>query len=174
MDWAAVRHALRAVRREKRVTLRALHEKTGISPSTVNRIERVSKYPAHKPDLDTLYALVEAMDVTLSEFFGRVEGITPVSLQQEPQTPRPAFASEVVEAIDRLITSRVSESTKSESTDEDTGPIWTLELPGPLTSAQQARIRELAESFASATTHGRSASTSRRRTPAVEPRHRQG
>lgn len=76
-EWTTIRRELRAVRKERRITLRVLHDKTGISPSTVNRIERVEKYPNHKPDLDTLQVLTRAMGVPLSEFFGRIEGLKP-------------------------------------------------------------------------------------------------
>lgn len=75
MERDAIRRGLRAVRRERKITLRELHTKTGISPSTVNRIERVEKYPAHKADLETVSALVSAMGLTLSEFFRRIEGL---------------------------------------------------------------------------------------------------
>lgn len=75
MDGAAIRKGLRKVRQDRKVTLRVLHEKTGISPSTINRIERVEKYPTHKPDLETLIALLAAMGLTLSAFFAQIEGL---------------------------------------------------------------------------------------------------
>jgi DNA-binding XRE family transcriptional regulator len=89
MDWGRIRQEIRAVRKEHKITLRILHQKTGVSPSTVNRIERVEKYPAHKPDLETIQTLVSAMDLTLSQFFARIEGLQTHDVSETLPTPAP-------------------------------------------------------------------------------------
>lgn len=81
MDWTAIRLELRAVRKETKASGRRasglyLKETAGVDPSTLNRIEGVKKYPNHKPDLETIEALVRAMGLTLSAFFARIEGVS--------------------------------------------------------------------------------------------------
>jgi transcriptional regulator with XRE-family HTH domain len=101
MDWPAIRREISKVRKERKVTLKSLKKSTGISPSTVNRIERVEKYPAHKPDLDTIYALVRAMGLTLSDFFAPIEVLKSQPQAGEnlfPATARPISSAAEVHA----------------------------------------------------------------------------
>jgi transcriptional regulator with XRE-family HTH domain len=74
MNWVAVREGLRRVRVERRVSLRKLHDVTGVNASTIHRIESIKKYPAHTPDLETIDALVRGLGLTLSGFFLTIEG----------------------------------------------------------------------------------------------------
>lgn len=78
LDWGAIRLELkraREVRPDGKMSVRTLAKKAGIDASTINRIEGIGKYPDHKPDLPTLVAIVTGLGLTLSQFFGRVEGV---------------------------------------------------------------------------------------------------
>lgn len=72
-----VRRALRAVRRERKpqgFTLDKLSADSGVDRAAIHRIESVEKYPDYEPGIETVARLVDAMGLTLSEFFSRVEG----------------------------------------------------------------------------------------------------
>jgi hypothetical protein len=82
MDWARARTAFRQERTQRagsRVRLVERASESGgepIDPSTVYRIETDTDY---YPKLDTFARLVEAMGLTLTQFFASVEGVTPIS-----------------------------------------------------------------------------------------------
>lgn len=73
IDWRRVREVLRQIRNERGVTLRALEASSGIDESTIHRIENTRKYPNHKPDLETVDAIVRGLNLSLAEFFAQVE-----------------------------------------------------------------------------------------------------
>jgi transcriptional regulator with XRE-family HTH domain len=76
MDWRRVRETLRDLRLEKKIGPTELADDAGIAKTTVYRIEDVNKDPDKEMDLETIEKLTAAMDVPLSVFFARVEGIT--------------------------------------------------------------------------------------------------
>jgi len=62
-DYPEVGERLRARRRERRLSLRDLAGRLGVSPSLISQIERGRA----KPSVSTLYALVAELDVSLDE-----------------------------------------------------------------------------------------------------------
>lgn len=62
-DYPEVGERLRARRRERRLSLRDLAGRLGVSPSLISQIERGRA----KPSVNTLYALVAELDVSLDE-----------------------------------------------------------------------------------------------------------
>ena len=62
-DYPEVGERLRARRRERRLSLRDLASRLGVSPSLISQIERGRA----KPSVSTLYAIVAELDVSLDE-----------------------------------------------------------------------------------------------------------
>ncbi|HEX7173355.1 MAG TPA: XRE family transcriptional regulator [Candidatus Limnocylindria bacterium] len=62
-DYPEVGERLRARRRERRLSLRELAGRLGVSPSLISQIERGRA----KPSVSTLYAIVAELDVSLDE-----------------------------------------------------------------------------------------------------------
>jgi transcriptional regulator with XRE-family HTH domain len=76
MDWRRVRKTLQELRIEKKMGVPELADDAGLAKSTVYRIEDVDDEPDKELDLLTIEKLTAAMDVPLSTFFARVEGVT--------------------------------------------------------------------------------------------------
>ena len=72
-----IRGALRRVRREKDWTLDKLRDESGVDRTAIHKIENTKKYPTYEPGIDTVSKLVEAMGLTLSQFFARIEVLHP-------------------------------------------------------------------------------------------------
>lgn len=89
-----MRRALRSVRRAKEWTLDALSDASGIDRAAIHRIENVQKYPDYEPGLDTFRRLVEAMQITMPEFFAR--------LPPERQQPQVAYSTAFESAVAHL------------------------------------------------------------------------
>lgn len=75
LDWGRVRAELRSLRSELGLTREQLERASGVEQTTIYRIENTKKLPDHKPDFDSIEALVTGMGLTLSEFFVRIEGL---------------------------------------------------------------------------------------------------
>ena len=95
-DYPEVGERLRARRRERRLSLRDLAGRLGVSPSLISQIERGRA----KPSVSTLYALVAELDVSLDELlFNDVwpsdgSGAAEPDAPDSPEAPaRPADAS---------------------------------------------------------------------------------
>lgn len=65
---------LRQLRTDNNLTLRELHDKTGISVSFISDIENKRR----NPSIDKLKILCAALGVSINEFFNNVETGTPV------------------------------------------------------------------------------------------------
>lgn len=87
MDYRAVRQALQALRFERRMDVPELAEAAGINKTTLYRLEEFDADPDRAVDLGTLEKLTNALDLTLSEFFLRIEGLNaPVVLGTDPSS----------------------------------------------------------------------------------------
>lgn len=74
VDWKRLREALARARAEEGLTLAELEQASGVDQSTIHRIENIKKYPKHKPDLQTIEALVViGMGRTISALFTEIE-----------------------------------------------------------------------------------------------------
>jgi len=62
-DYSEVGERLRALRRERKLSLRALAERLGVSPSLISQIERGRA----RPSVSTLFAIVTELDASLDE-----------------------------------------------------------------------------------------------------------
>lgn len=85
-----IRLALRRARRDRDLTLDALSEKSGVDRAAIHKSESVAKYPSYEPQLGTVAALLAAMGITLSEFFGQFgslkTGVVPRITDHDQQT----------------------------------------------------------------------------------------
>lgn len=132
LDWPALRGELRRLRAENDLTREELQKLSGVEKTTIYRIENTKEMPDYKPDFDTVSALLVAMEITLSAFFARIEGVAaPASNESEPL---PAVA-ELAAALDRLITARVNAPVKGTTV---------LTIPVELDEAEQKLIIETA------------------------------
>lgn len=75
MDYRKIRETLQAIRFERRMDVPELAEEAGINKSTLYRLEDVSEDAERAVDLETIEKLTSAMEITLSEFFRRIEGL---------------------------------------------------------------------------------------------------
>ena len=89
-DYPEVGERLRARRRERRLSLRDLAGRLGVSPSLISQIERGRA----KPSVSTLYAIVAELDISLDELLfndawppDRHDGPT---LSTDPSAPKTA------------------------------------------------------------------------------------
>jgi len=73
VDWRGIRNALRMRRAEIQMPVNELRDRSGISRTTIYRIENVTDIPDHEMDLETVAALTNALGLTLSQLFGRIE-----------------------------------------------------------------------------------------------------
>jgi transcriptional regulator with XRE-family HTH domain len=144
-DWATVsalpslsdiRLAVRTERRAREWSLDKLSEVSGVDRAAIHKIENTKTYPTYEPGIDTFKKIIEAMGLTLSEFFGRIEGLSPTG-QTDQQSHSPispeaeanhgrdlsaaeradlivqrtfiaALAEEIVGAVDRLVEARTA------------------------------------------------------------------
>jgi transcriptional regulator with XRE-family HTH domain len=88
-DFPEVGERLRARRRERRLSLRDLAGRLGVSPSLISQIERGRA----KPSVSTLYALVAELDVSLDELLFNDEWPSDGSGAVEPDAPDSPEAS---------------------------------------------------------------------------------
>jgi transcriptional regulator with XRE-family HTH domain len=87
-DYPEVGERLRARRRERRLSLRDLAGRLGVSPSLISQIERGRA----KPSVSTLYALVAELDVSLDELLFNDDWPTDHSGAVVPDAPESAEA----------------------------------------------------------------------------------
>jgi transcriptional regulator with XRE-family HTH domain/quercetin dioxygenase-like cupin family protein len=87
-DYPEVGERLRARRRERRLSLRDLAGRLGVSPSLISQIERGRA----KPSVSTLYALVAELDVSLDELLFNDEWPSDGSGAAEPDGPESAVS----------------------------------------------------------------------------------
>lgn len=85
LDWRAVRAELRRLRDVNELTREALQKLSGVEKTTIYRIENTKELPDYKPDFETIEALLRAMEVSLSAFFLRIEGLPPTR-QTDPES----------------------------------------------------------------------------------------
>lgn len=131
-----IRSEVRVVRRAREWTLDKLRDESGVDRAAIHKIENTAKYPDYEPGVDTVRKLVEAMGLTLSDFFLRIEGLRPTEgSDQQSATPTSkadpnartlseaersadavvqralivGIAEEIARAIDRLIESRATD-----------------------------------------------------------------
>lgn len=69
-----LRRHLRAERKRHYPNSRAAAKAAGLGASTVAKIENIKSYPTYDPGIGTVEQLLDAMGLTLSEFFLRIEG----------------------------------------------------------------------------------------------------
>lgn len=81
-----IRQALRTARRERDLTLDALSERATVDRAAIHKIENVRKYPDYEPGIDTVRKIVEAMKITLGEFFTKIDGGTVVPAASAART----------------------------------------------------------------------------------------
>lgn len=86
VEWKAIRQALRVRRAELHMEVNELRTKSGIGRTTIYRIENIADLPDHVMDLETVEALSNAMGLSLSELFLRIEGLQ----MSEPTRHTPA------------------------------------------------------------------------------------
>lgn len=144
LDWRAVRAELRRLRDVNDLTREELQKLSGVEKTTIYRIENTKELPDYKPDFDTVDALLAAMDITLSDFFARIEGLPPTR-QTDPESRTnshnlgaehdralsaaersadtlvqrtfiAALAQEIAIAVDRLIDARAKNRTARKTT----------------------------------------------------------
>jgi transcriptional regulator with XRE-family HTH domain len=72
---------IRQYRVNKRLTLRELAERTGITKGYLSKIEKAKK----APPVSTLINLAKALNISISEIFGEVEEESPVCLVKEDE-----------------------------------------------------------------------------------------
>lgn len=77
VDWVGIRKALRMRRSEVDMQVNELRDKSGVSRTTIYRVENVKDIPKYVIDLDTLDALASAMDYTLADLFSVAAGKKP-------------------------------------------------------------------------------------------------
>jgi transcriptional regulator with XRE-family HTH domain len=99
---------LRARRREKRLSLRDLHELTGVSLNTLSRVER-----GHVPDLRNFRLIVDWLELPAERFFeGAGEASTPQviarHLRADPRLPD-AAARQIVQMVEEMYHKLVGE-----------------------------------------------------------------
>lgn len=82
VDWLAIRKALRMRRTEVDMQVNELRDKSGVSRTTIYRVENIRDLPQYVVDLDTLDALVQALQWTLADLFVAAAG--------KMETPNPA------------------------------------------------------------------------------------
>jgi hypothetical protein len=156
VEFDAVRAALRR-EREKRVGSRArLEELSGVADSTIFKIETKWIDPRtgnpYVGSADQLLRLIEALpDITVSQFFARIEALTDPSLKD---SDRPA-APPLTKAVDygRSVSDRPSSADAL---------------------VQRAYIEELVQQFVGAFDRLVTARTKDRRAPRAQPAHRRG
>lgn len=73
VDFHRLRAALAKERDRAGMTLDDLAEKSGLNRATIHSIENIKREPDLKPELETVERLASAMELTLSEFFERIE-----------------------------------------------------------------------------------------------------
>ena len=83
VDYVRARKVLRDRRFELRMGVNELADASGVNRVTIYHLEKVEKEPDHKPDLDTLERLATAMDLTLAQFFARIEGLQAQTLSDK-------------------------------------------------------------------------------------------
>lgn len=89
LDWTAVRAEVRRLRAENNLTRQELQALSGVEKTTIYRVENTKELPDYKPDFDTIVRLLTAMEVTVSKFFARIEGLTPTA-EVATVSPSPA------------------------------------------------------------------------------------
>jgi transcriptional regulator with XRE-family HTH domain len=168
VDWERLRKTFRT-ERTSRVGSRAklvgkIGEDDEIDESTVYRLEQEADY---FPKLNTLARLVEAMGLTLVEFFARVEGVTaPGGLEVSDFQPD-SDTAKLAAALDRLVAVH-SARQPAESTE---GATLTIRLQKPLDAGQRQSVEEYAKRLARGQVDAPAASESPRR-PATTGRRR--
>ena len=73
LDWTAIRAELRRLRDANNLTREELQAASGVEKTTIYRVENTKELPDYKPDFDTIGAMLAAMEITLSEFFAKIE-----------------------------------------------------------------------------------------------------
>ena len=86
LDVADLGAVLKARRRQKRLSLRDLHELTGVSVNTLSRVER-----GHVPDLENFRRIVDWLDEPAERFLE--PGTTSLRRMPSPATSEPIIAS---------------------------------------------------------------------------------
>lgn len=77
VDIAGMREELRKLREQGDLTLDQLAGASGLNRATIHAIENIKREPNLKPDLNTVERIVQAMGLTLSQFFARIEALQP-------------------------------------------------------------------------------------------------
>ncbi len=80
MDQSGLGTRLKAAREVKGLSLRALASKVGVSPSLLSQIENSKT----NPSVDTLYALVRQLEISVDYLLGHIAKTPPKSAQPEP------------------------------------------------------------------------------------------
>lgn len=117
---------LRAERVRKGKTLRGLADEVGISPSAVSQIERGRA----KASVDTLYAIVGCLGISLDALFGEEEpGAGPARSEAEPagverEPPRPAAPSAGLSPAPQPAASPVCRLGQRQAIDLESGVQW--------------------------------------------------
>lgn len=91
MDYRRAKEVLRDRRVELRMGVIELAQEAGLHKTTVYRLEEAIKEDPNKPiEFETMEKLATALDLTLSDFFARIEGLRPTGQpDQESRTPDP-------------------------------------------------------------------------------------
>lgn len=99
---------LRARRREKRLSLRDLHELTGVSVNTLSRVER-----GHVPDLKNFRLIVDWLELPAERFLeGAGEASTPEVIARHLRADRrlpDAAVRQIVEMVEEMYHKLVGE-----------------------------------------------------------------
>lgn len=94
MDYVRARDVLRERRFELRLSIKDLASMADVERTTVYRVENTKAAPDYRPDFETMEKLASAMNLTLSQFFARIEGLPSdgqaVTLPITPELGAPA------------------------------------------------------------------------------------
>ncbi len=99
-DQRTVAGGLRAAREAMGISQRELAARVNVSPSMISQIEAGQS----QPSVNTLYAIVTELDVSMDELFGHRPGSTPEHPPTPSPDPQPLGSRELQDAIKRAPT----------------------------------------------------------------------